>query len=112
MRPSRRKIGQFVPGGTDEVPSPAMPDVSSAVTSDWPNLRLPVGEAIALGTLKSCLETRTKDLVCARVIGMYKPKGEMKVIVGFRADRGSVGHVTMRPRTPGASRFHCEKRRT
>ena len=52
------------------------------------------------------------SLACERVIGMHKPKGEMKVIVGFRADRGSMGYVTMRPRTLGASRAHCEKRRT
>ena len=52
------------------------------------------------------------SLARARVIGMHKPKGEMKVIVGFRVDRGSMCHVTMRPRTPGASRSHCEKRRT
>ena len=52
------------------------------------------------------------SLACARVIGILKPNGEMKVIVGFRADRGSMCHVTMRPRTPGASRSHCEKRRT
>ena len=53
-----------------------------------------------------------RSLACARVIGMHKPKGEMKVKVGLRADRGRMGRVTMRPRTPGASRSHCEKRRT
>ena len=53
-----------------------------------------------------------RSLTCARVIGMHKPKGEMKVKVGLRADRGRMGRVTMRPRTPGASRSHCEKRRT
>ena len=53
-----------------------------------------------------------RSLACARVIGMHKPKGEMKVIVGLRADRVCMGHVTMRPRAPGASRPHCEKKRT
>ena len=43
------------------------------------------------------------SLSCARVIGMHKPKCEMNVIVGLPADRGSMGHVTMRPRTPRAS---------
>ena len=52
------------------------------------------------------------SLTCARGIGMHKPKGEMKVIVGLRADRGSMSHVTMRPRIPRASCSHCEKRRT
>lgn len=45
-------------------------------------------------------------------LGLAKPKGEMKVKVGPGADRGRMGSVAMRPRTPGASRSHCEKRRT
>lgn len=45
-------------------------------------------------------------------LGLAKPKGAMKVKVGLGADRGRMGRVAMRPRTPGASRSHCEKRRT
>ena len=55
---------------------------------------------------------RPRSLTCARVFGMHKPKGEMKVKVGLRAVRGRMGRVTMGPRTTGASRSHCEKRRT
>ncbi len=32
---------------------------------------------------------------------MQKPKGEMKVKVGLRADRGRMGRVTYAARTPG-----------
>lgn len=35
--------------------------VSSADILDWPSLELPVGDAIALGTLRTRLETRTKE---------------------------------------------------
>lgn len=45
-------------------------------------------------------------------LGHLKPKGEMKVKIGVRVDGGRMGRATMRPRTPGASRSHCEERRT
>lgn len=35
-----------------------------------------------------------RSLTCARVIGMQKPKGEMKVKIGLCADRGRMGRVT------------------
>lgn len=53
-----------------------------------------------------------RSLTCARVIGTPNPKGAMKVKVGRRADRGRMGRVATRPRTPGASRSHREERRT
>lgn len=40
-----------------------------------------------------------------------KPKGEMKV-KERSAFLGKMGRASARPRTPGASRSHCEKRRT
>ena len=46
-----------------------------------------------------------RSLTCTRVIGtFYKPKGEMKVKVGLVVDGGRMARVTMRVRTPGASR--------
>ena len=53
-----------------------------------------------------------RSLTCTQVIGTLKPKGEMKVKVGFIVDRGRMVRVTMRTRTPGASLTHCELRRT
>lgn len=56
-----------------------------------------------------------RSLTCARVIGIHcstKPKGAMKVKIVLSVDRGRMARVTMRARTPGASRAHCEQRRT
>ncbi len=50
--------------------------------------------------------------MCASHWDSIKPKGIMKVKVDLCVDRGRMGRVTMRPRTPGASRCHSEKRRT
>lgn len=41
-----------------------------------------------------------------------KPKGAMKVKIVLSVDRGRMARVTMRARTPGASRAHREQRRT
>lgn len=41
-----------------------------------------------------------------------KPKGEMKVKAGLRAGLGRMREASAFRRTPGASRSHCEKRRT
>ena len=79
----------------------------SGQTSDYLSAKLLLW--VLLGPV---LKHGPRSLACARIIGMHKPKGEMKVKVGLRADRGSMGHVTIRPRTSGASRSHCDKRRT
>lgn len=60
VRQARRKLGQH-PECVDIVPSPGLTSCLQAVSSDWPSFELPVSDAIALGTLRTRLETRTKE---------------------------------------------------
>lgn len=61
VRQARRKLDQYTLGGTDLVPAPSLVSCWPAVSSDWPSFELPVGDATALGTLRTRLETRTKE---------------------------------------------------
>lgn len=73
----------------------------------------PVGDALALGTFRTRLETRTKESsMCASHWDLTKPKGVMKVKASPRACLGRMRRTTFRRRTPGASRAHRELRRT
>lgn len=63
--------------------------------------------------IRPVLKHGPRSLTCARVIWVYTPKGAMKLnvrLVGHRED-GRAAHVAA-SRTPGASRSHCERRRT
>ncbi|KAH0818264.1 hypothetical protein GEV33_004527 [Tenebrio molitor] len=73
----------------------------------------PIGDAIALGTFRTRLETRTKESsMHASHWDMIKPKGVMKMKVRLARTHGKWVVLCGPPRTPGASRSHCEKRRT
>lgn len=74
----------------------------------------PVGDALALGTFRTRLETRTKESsMCASHWDLAKPKGVMKVkaVPSVRC-LGRMCRTTFPRRTPGASRAQRELRRT
>lgn len=73
----------------------------------------PVGDALALGSFRTRLETRTKESsMFASHWDSAKPKGVMKVKAVPSACLGRTRGTTILRRTPGASRAHCELRRT
>lgn len=67
---------------------------------------LPVGDATALGTFRTRLETRTKEsnMYASHwvLLKANKPKGEMKVKIGLASIEGGWPEFA-RVRTPGAS---------
>lgn len=75
----------------------------------------PICDAVALGTFRTRLETRTKESsMCASHWDTTKPKGAMKVKVRLARTEGrwAVRPHGRPPRIPGASRSHREERRT